>query len=547
MSLPIDTGAHHSAVADGSLTLGTFVAELAGGVVEVVAAPRGLGGLVRTLSIWDANNPDGIEEGAVVLGVGLDAESPGLVALVEAAARAGAAAVVAKSLSSARWVRAVAGRVGLAVLTVPRELGWEQVHAIVRTAIAAASVGELAGPPPGDLFELANAAATALGGPVEIDDPALNLLAFSSLSAEADELRRRSILARVPPPDFLDWLRETGGLQRMRSAWTPILLEPPTYSRRLVVPIRAGVDVLGFIWLAEGAEPFGAEHSATLTEIARVASVQILRRRAVEDIERRLRRESLRAALEGCGDPGVISERLGVLLETQFCLLGFHPRDGWQGDRASELLVESLVALRVDVSTPHAAAVTVAETIYAAVPVSRPAAGEVRGIAQEIIGQARRQLGMDLVAGIGWATSLDALPDARSEVDRVVELIRATPDVCLSGCDELRPQAVLAELRELARERPQLLRGQVEVLRELDRTRNTDYITTLRAFFDAACDLTEASKLLYVHRNTLRYRIRRIGELSGLDLADPVERLIAELQLHLLREPADVSAERRPS
>ena len=42
-----------------------------------------------------------------------------------------------------------------------------------------------------------------------------------------------------------------------------------------------------------------------------------------------------------------------------------------------------------------------------------------------------------------------------------------------------------------------------------------------------------ASKRLCVHRNTLRYRLRRIQERCGLNLDDPDERLVAELHLRL--------------
>jgi DNA-binding PucR family transcriptional regulator len=43
-----------------------------------------------------------------------------------------------------------------------------------------------------------------------------------------------------------------------------------------------------------------------------------------------------------------------------------------------------------------------------------------------------------------------------------------------------------------------------------------------------------AAERLHVHRNTFRYRLRRIEELAGIDLDDPDERLVAELQLRWL-------------
>ncbi|MDR3036581.1 MAG: helix-turn-helix domain-containing protein, partial [Kitasatospora sp.] len=38
---------------------------------------------------------------------------------------------------------------------------------------------------------------------------------------------------------------------------------------------------------------------------------------------------------------------------------------------------------------------------------------------------------------------------------------------------------------------------------------------------------------LHIHPNTLRYRVRRAEQLTGLDLAQPQQRLLAMLQLRL--------------
>jgi len=91
----------------------------------------------------------------------------------------------------------------------------------------------------------------------------------------------------------------------------------------------------------------------------------------------------------------------------------------------------------------------------------------------------------------------------------------------------------LHQLREVLRNRPHLLQGRLARLDEIDRTQNSVYIATLRAYFDASGDMVKAAQHLFVHRNTLRYRLRRIQDICGLDLENPEERLVAELQLRL--------------
>ena len=102
-------------------------------------------------------------------------------------------------------------------------------------------------------------------------------------------------------------------------------------------------------------------------------------------------------------------------------------------------------------------------------------------------------------------------------------------------------------LRDLGSGDPYLRAGRVELLRQHDQRKGTSYVETLTAYFDAFGYVPLAAKAIFVHPNTFRYRLRRLTELSGLDLDDPVERLVAELQLRILAsDAAGERAMRRP-
>ena len=76
-------------------------------------------------------------------------------------------------------------------------------------------------------------------------------------------------------------------------------------------------------------------------------------------------------------------------------------------------------------------------------------------------------------------------------------------------------------LRELARS-PDLqpFRGLVWALVEHDRERRSDLVRTLRAYFAAGSNASEAADRMFLHRNSMLYRLARIQELTGLDLKD---------------------------
>jgi DNA-binding winged helix-turn-helix (wHTH) protein len=56
-------------------------------------------------------------------------------------------------------------------------------------------------------------------------------------------------------------------------------------------------------------------------------------------------------------------------------------------------------------------------------------------------------------------------------------------------------------------------------------------LPTLAAYLDSGCSVRRTSMALGVHRNSVRYRLQRISERLGLDLADPDARLLVQMAL----------------
>lgn len=74
--------------------------------------------------------------------------------------------------------------------------------------------------------------------------------------------------------------------------------------------------------------------------------------------------------------------------------------------------------------------------------------------------------------------------------------------------------------------------------RRHDIEHGTQYVATLRAWLQAQGDPTEAGRQLGVHENTVRYRLRRMAELTTLDLRDGDKRLAMVIELAALDDPA---------
>jgi DNA-binding PucR family transcriptional regulator len=77
-------------------------------------------------------------------------------------------------------------------------------------------------------------------------------------------------------------------------------------------------------------------------------------------------------------------------------------------------------------------------------------------------------------------------------------------------------------------------RDAVARIAEYDRLRSTSLLRTLEEFLRRRGNISATAEALYVHPNTLRQRLRRIGEISGLDLRKD-DWLMVEIAVKMVR------------
>ncbi len=84
-------------------------------------------------------------------------------------------------------------------------------------------------------------------------------------------------------------------------------------------------------------------------------------------------------------------------------------------------------------------------------------------------------------------------------------------------------------------------------LQAYDRQHSTLLCDTLRSFIEHGLSLADASDAMFIHRNTMKYRLGRIRELTQVDWDDYEERFRLECSFHIMDVTAgDVSAKSFP-
>jgi DNA-binding PucR family transcriptional regulator len=92
---------------------------------------------------------------------------------------------------------------------------------------------------------------------------------------------------------------------------------------------------------------------------------------------------------------------------------------------------------------------------------------------------------------------------------------------------------LLLELAGEVAARGDLECGPVSRLREYDARNGTELVATLQAWLETFGDVATASRAVFVHPNTFRYRLTRIAQVGGIDLADADQRFAAMLHLRV--------------
>ncbi|MBR0404493.1 MAG: helix-turn-helix domain-containing protein [Eggerthellaceae bacterium] len=78
-----------------------------------------------------------------------------------------------------------------------------------------------------------------------------------------------------------------------------------------------------------------------------------------------------------------------------------------------------------------------------------------------------------------------------------------------------------------------LLHPAIAKLAHYDQMNQSNLLNTLKVYLDHDRNAQRCANLLYLHRNSLQYRVRRIQEIANVDLDDPEERAYLRLSFML--------------
>lgn len=357
--------------------------------------------------------------------------------------------------------------------------------------------------------------------------------------------KRLQYLAQISSPDLVNWRDILDAFQS--SGYLPPELhdrkqahkirEPLTQSfescARLVMPIITRNVARGYVSLVSKHSDFDARDRVTAKQVALVCAIEMAKVKAVSVAEKKLRGDLIQAVLaQAITEADALSwaERAGFRKIGPFTavVMRWGGRETPSLRRLETIVNDQLKRLRGQVLASARENEIVA--VYA-VSAAR-GTGDAEQWANGILEAAKAEFPRaHLAIGIGGVVAgLLGAPASYREAVQAMTLeqrLRHNKAQVYTNLGVYRLLLPLAETGELRTFADQVLGA----LLQHEQGDKGNLLETLRAYFRFRGNVMQTARALYIHRNTLLYRLERIRELGGFDLDNAETRLQLQLAL----------------
>ena len=350
------------------------------------------------------------------------------------------------------------------------------------------------------------------------------LFELTGLPASIEDRSGKVVASAGPPGTQIH--RATFSRKR-EQVWQSALRSghPIRVDDRLLTVVRPHPDVLGVLMLVDPGQLADDHESVALEHAATVLAIELARLHGLAETELRLGRNLVADLISGAGDE--VFDRAQALGHDlgrphRVIMVSSDRRDDSPDEfllRVRESLSGSIVATG---STPPPLLMPAGQAIVALVP--------YKSTETELLSSLLKAAGRGGRIGVGGICRKPTdFPRSHREAQlalRVSEMPRSNSAIL--RYDDLGVYQLLSENSD-----PRTLQTFVQrwlgSLIDYDADHESDLTETLSAFLDVGGNYDATAQALHIGRSTVRYRIRRIQQITGHDLSDPEVRFQVQL------------------
>ncbi|WP_297989730.1 CdaR family transcriptional regulator [Anoxybacillus sp.] len=389
------------------------------------------------------------------------------------------------------------------------------------------------------LYQLVDQLFLELQHPVTIESRDFELLAYSGHHDETDEVRMRTILSKRASAHVFHYLHEHGWMQKIEQTDEVVSIPPLPdidLGARAVICLKHAGKVYGYLWVQASFDHLTEKQRTRMKEVAKEAAYVLheqvgkryKRQEEVDDLF--LRYIQYRDMSER--DFQIEAQVLGVTLPSSFTVSVFQIVNDEKKDDIRQYMTFIIKTMHVPIFFIHHHHPFL--LIVGGTTTQRPIV-TAKAILAKLQQDFRCRIDEDVLVGIGNEyVGIRALRDSYKEAMEVIHLKKHMDEPLPHVYGDLGIYRLLPFIYEQYKQRKYPNEALLKLKRH-DEQHGTDFLHTLRAYIRHDCNMKQTAESLYIHPNTLNYRLKRMQAIAALPLHDFEQRMMLYIDLLLYK------------
>ncbi|AXI11225.1 PucR family transcriptional regulator [Oceanobacillus sp. 143] len=388
---------------------------------------------------------------------------------------------------------------------------------------------------------LAERIGEALECPITIEDSKHGIISYSKHKQDIDEVRIATIMSRKVPDNIINSLWKSGVMTELFESDEPVIvpaIKEVGLGNRVAVSIRKNNKILGFIWAHTSDSFLDEEKLYILKKSAQIVKNQLLQKRIKKVKEEENHQEFFWRLLTGqLNEKEVIVEQAkeyGIELygRQAITVLEFDLEISETVEKHINYLLETLHRIHVVCRLIDQNQLILLIRLND----NNDSTMILNQFLKHFIQKLRLRLPTANVRGSSGAIYMNPeyIKDSYHQALKVLTLKDKFPKELqlISSYQELGIYQFIDELQK-KQTRENYQNRSIEKLKHYDQQNNTELLETLKVYLEFDSNVREAASSIHVHTNTLNYRIKRIIDITGIDLKDTNQKVCLYLDLQL--------------
>lgn len=397
-----------------------------------------------------------------------------------------------------------------------------------------------------DINQIIDFISDELKKPVILESADFFLLAYNSYYINHfDAANQQTIFSKKCPLSIFEKFVEEGIIDQLKTIPTPFRvkqIEEIGLNQRVVVSAKHKNEIMGYIWIQEIENELSDEELDFLYQASFHVGKIIYRQKRLkqekEEQAEELYRQALHEQFQTEKELKAAADKANVALPSAFTVMVLQIIDG-ENELLDDLkeTIRSYLNLKDNISHVVEDHSNIA-IIVGSVSRKRSALAASSELINRLLTHLRSQTLPPIFIGVGneYSSSLFLGKSYR-------EALQVTKAAEITGSQEHIPYeyqklGLFRYLDQIAAKNDQLHYSNPDLLllKEKDKESQTEFLRTLEIYLVNNCKVKQSAEQLFIHQNTLNYRIKQILDMTSIDLNDFHTRCQLFIDLMLMKK-----------